>query len=227
MSRILAVETASEACSVALWHSGQVEALHRDCPRQHAQQLLPMVHELLNLAGVSLSELDAIAFGRGPGSFTGLRIAAAATQGLALAHDLPVLPISTLRAMAYTAHQQLYARHVITALDARMDELYWCCWRWELDHPEALHEERLSAPEALLLDKGEDDDWVLVGSGADYDQRFPPVVQSRIQQQVVTLGPQADAMAVLAAQDLAAGLAVDAAEAMPVYLRDQVTHQRR
>ncbi|SFC16170.1 tRNA threonylcarbamoyladenosine biosynthesis protein TsaB [Marinospirillum celere] len=222
MSKILALDTSSDACSVALWNEGTVTADFQMLPRQHAQALLPQLGQLLADSGVRLEELDALAFGRGPGSFTGLRIAAATAQGLALARDLPLLPLSTLQALALSAQKKYFARKILTLLDARMDEVYWCAWQAGSGAPQALIEESLAKPEAVLPPElGED--WLLVGSGAVYSDRLPPVLRSQIQQEIPELYPDAAALVYLAAEAWEAGQAVDAAEGQPIYLRDQVT----
>ena len=122
--KILALDASEQACSVALMDGEEVEALFQVAPRQHARLLLPMAKQLLSVAGYQTTHLDAIAFARGPGAFTGLRIAASAAQGLALGADLPLVPVSTLQAMALRAVMQLDVESVLVALDARMGEVY-------------------------------------------------------------------------------------------------------
>jgi tRNA threonylcarbamoyladenosine biosynthesis protein TsaB len=224
MTRILALDTSSDAGSVALWQDGEVLEDFQLLPRQQAQALLPQIKQLLAKAGVSLQQLDALAFGRGPGSFTGLRIAAASVQGLALALDRPVIPVSTLQALAWTANQQYFAKQVLTLLDARMDEVYWCAWQWQDNRPEALMEESLSAPEMVLLADRQDQDWVLAGSGAAFVERLPPLLQTCVQQTLPNIQPSAAAMVQLAHQCWLRGELLDAAAALPVYLRDKVAH---
>lgn len=105
--RILAIDTATEACSVALWNNGTINAHFELCPREHTQRILPMVQEILAASGVSLNEIDALAFGRGPGSFTGVRIGIGIAQGLALGANLPMIGVSTLATMAQGAWRKL------------------------------------------------------------------------------------------------------------------------
>lgn len=224
MPQLLALDTSSDACSVALWQDGEVLEDFQLLPRQHAQAILPQIQQLLDRAGLTLQQLDGIAFGCGPGSFTGLRIAAATAQGLALARDLPVIPVSTLQALAWSAEKRFYARKILTLIDARMDEVYWCAWQAGDGVPQALMQEALAKPEAVFLPSQDDQDWLLVGSGACYSERLPVGVGSQIQQQVVDLYPRAQAMAHLAAAAWDRGETLDAALAQPVYLRDQVTH---
>ncbi|SFX23467.1 tRNA (adenosine(37)-N6)-threonylcarbamoyltransferase complex dimerization subunit type 1 TsaB [Marinospirillum alkaliphilum] len=224
MTCILALDTSTDAGSVALWLDGEVVEDFQLLPRQQAQALLPQIEQLLSRAGISLQQLDALAFGRGPGSFTGLRIAAASVQGLALALDRPVIPVSTLQSLAWTAHQQYFANKVLTLLDARMDEVYWCAWQWQEDRPEALLEETLSPPEMVLLNNQQELDWVVAGSGAVFVERLPPVIKGCIQQELPDIRPSAGAMVQLAHQAWLRGELQDASAALPVYLRDKVTH---
>ncbi|OZB42500.1 MAG: tRNA (adenosine(37)-N6)-threonylcarbamoyltransferase complex dimerization subunit type 1 TsaB, partial [Alishewanella sp. 34-51-39] len=122
--KFLALDTSTEACSVALALDGQILALDEVCPQQHSKRILPMIQQLLADAGVSLNQLDGIIFGRGPGSFTGVRIGVSVAQGLAFGADLPVFGVSTLAAMAQAAAVQQNATEVIAAIDARMAEVY-------------------------------------------------------------------------------------------------------
>ncbi len=129
MSTLLALDTATEACSVALLHDGKVTSHYEVIPRLHAQKLLPMIKQLLEDAGTTLAAVDAIAFGRGPGAFTGVRIAIGVVQGLAFALERPVLPVSNLAVLAQRALREQGALQVAAAIDARMDEVYWGCYR--------------------------------------------------------------------------------------------------
>lgn len=226
MTCILALDTSTEAGSVALWHKGEVLEDFQLLPRQQAQALLPQIKGLMNKAGIALSQVDALAFGRGPGSFTGLRIAAASIQGLALALDRPVIPVSTLEAMAWTAMNQQGVNKALTLIDARMDEVYWCAWQNEAGWPVALVAEQLSAPEAVSLPDAASPamDWVLVGSGACYTERLAASVKAKLERQLPEILPSAKAIVYLAHQAWLRGELVDAADAVPIYLRDKVTH---
>lgn len=122
---LLALDTSTEACSVALLYNGEKTYLSELAQRTHAKRILPMVDEILTDSGLKLNQLDALAFGRGPGSFTGVRVGAAIAQGLALGADLPVIPISNLTAMAQAAFELYQAKNVAAAIDARMNEVYF------------------------------------------------------------------------------------------------------
>ena len=143
--RILAIDTATEACSAALWNDGTLSAHFEICPREHTQRILPLVQEVLTESGTTLSELDALAFGRGPGSFTGVRIGIGIAQGLALGAELPMIGVSTLATMAQGAWRKTGATRVLAAIDARMGEVYWAeyqrdeqgVWHGEVELPAA------------------------------------------------------------------------------------------
>jgi tRNA threonylcarbamoyladenosine biosynthesis protein TsaB len=123
--KLLALDTATEACSAAVWVDGTVLERYELAPRRHAALILPMIEAVLAEANLSPLQLDAIAFGRGPGAFTGVRIAVGIAQGIAFAADLPVIPISTLAALALGAAQETGYSRIAAALDARMGEVYW------------------------------------------------------------------------------------------------------
>ena len=125
MTTLLALDTATECCSAALLHDGTVTARSEVIPRQHAQRLLPMIEELLGERQLRLQDVDALVFGRGPGAFTGVRIATGMVQGLAFAADKPVIAVSNLAALAQRAWREHGAETVAAAIDARMDEVYW------------------------------------------------------------------------------------------------------
>lgn len=128
---ILAIDTSTSLCSVALVSGDDLWERQSLSPKQHTALVLPFVEALLKEAKLDLSQLDAIAFGAGPGSFTGVRIAASVTQGIALAHNLPVVPISTLAALAYQAVRRFGARNIVPILDARMGQVYWGDYQWD------------------------------------------------------------------------------------------------
>lgn len=224
MAKILALDTSTDACSVALSLDGVVHEDFRIIPRQHTRALLPMVSELLAAHGVMVTELDAIAFGRGPGSFAGIRIATGTAQGLAFAAELPTLPVSTLAAMALKAHQQTGATQVVAALDARMDEVYAGAYRFEAGLPVELMPEQVCSPGQLVLPEG---DFHAVGSGFGYLESMTEGLKAQLLAVEAVCYPAAGVMAELASADWVAGKAMAADQAMPVYLRDEVAWKKK
>lgn len=219
MTTLLALDTATEACSVALLHEGKLLSHYEVIPRLHAQRLLPMIKTLLAEAGIALSAVDGIAFGRGPGAFTGVRIAIGVVQGLAFALERPVLPVSTLAVLAQRALREQGAQQVAAAIDARMDEVYWGCYRAEQGEMRLFGEEAVLPPEQALLPVGAVGDWYTAGTGwGSYGSRLPTL--SRDEPQVVL--PHAQDLLALAAFAWARGEALPADMAQPVYLRDKV-----
>jgi tRNA threonylcarbamoyladenosine biosynthesis protein TsaB len=151
-TRILAIETATQACSAALSIDGEVLERYALAPRQHAALMLPMIESLLLEAGLSVEQLDAVAFGRGPGSFTGVRIAAGIVQGIAYAAGLAVVPVSTLAALALGGMREANTTRVIAAMDARKSEVYLGSYINAGDNVLVLQgEERVCAPESAPL----------------------------------------------------------------------------
>jgi len=227
--KLLAIDTASARCSAALWMDGELLCRAVPTPREHAQLILPMVEALLGEAGSALRQLDGIAFGRGPGSFTGLRVAAAVTQGLAAGADLPVLPISDLRALAAQARAAqgvmppLPGQLLLACMDARMGEIYWGAFEpGPAVPPAAGFDETVGAPDTLpAVLRGR----VALAAGRGLGT-YPAIARSLDIGMSCCLGeaePDAADIARLAAADLAAGASwLDASAAQPVYLRDQV-----
>lgn len=214
--KILALDTATEACAVAVTIDGDsTERLVMG--RQHAERILELIDELLAEAGLRPTELDAIAFGRGPGMFTGLRIGAGVTQGIAFAADLPVVPVSTLLALA----QGQTADRILAALDARMGQVYWGCYeRGDDGFMVPVTDERVEAPEILVPPDGS---WAGAGSGWDqYAAELLPRLQSRIASWQAQAFPSAVDVARLGERDAIQGKAISAELALPVYVRDDV-----
>jgi tRNA threonylcarbamoyladenosine biosynthesis protein TsaB len=151
--KILAIDTATENCSAALLIDGNVRSREIEMERGHAERILPMVDDLLSEAGITLQDLDAIAFGRGPGSFTGVRLAVTVTQGLAFGAGLDVVPISDLRAVAQRAFDSdATLTRALVCNDARMSEVYWACYERGGDGLARLEgEERVSKPGEVKL----------------------------------------------------------------------------
>lgn len=218
--KILAIETATDACSAALSVDDGIVDRQTCEPRVHAERVLQMIQECLAEAGLSLGSLDALAFGRGPGSFTGVRIAAGVVQGLSLGADLPVIPVSTLAGHAAAAWRKNSARQVAVAVDARMDECYWGCFRISAKGVASLvGREMIAKPEALPV-PGEGD-WFGVGSGW---QAFPELKSAMPAVAVMseTVLPMARDIIPTAIQLFEQGEAVPAEQALPVYLREKV-----
>ncbi len=225
MTTILALEAASNRCSVALLHGGEVFERAHDVPREHARVLLPYLDELLRDAGLRLQDIDALAVGRGPGSFTGVRAAIATVQGLALGSGLPVVAESTLRVLAAGACRAHAARRCLALLDARMNEVYAAAY----EDGSEVWAERLLAPDRLAVPAAWQDggDWIVAGSGLQYGEEIPPSIRGHAVTDGAALHPSAGDLARLAAISFAAGVALtDPAALQPVYLRDQVVHQR-
>lgn len=218
--RILVIDASTEVCAVALgdgltWDERAQVAGHR-----HSELLLPMIRALLDDHDVALGGLDGVAFGAGPGAFTGLRIACGIAQGLALGAGLPVLGVSTLEALAETARQQYGSDRVIAALDARAQEVYVAAYRHDRGRWDEAVAPAVTAPAAVTLPV--DGRWTGVGSGfAAYPalrERCLPVLSSC----EALLSPTATAIGTLALPRLAAGEGVAARDAAPIYVRHKV-----
>ena len=208
--RFAAIETSTQWCSVALWCDGEIASLERPAGQRHSEMVLPMLHEVLEKRKTSLQQLDALAFGAGPGSFTGLRIACALAQGLALPRALPVLGVSTLEALA----EDSGARRVVACIDARMREVYYAALEKAAGRWREVIAARCVAPHQAPRPPGEH--WVGCGSG------FAAYGEMGLARTLPQVHPTAAAVAALAAPRFAAGEGVDAGLAAPVYLRDKV-----
>lgn len=226
--RILALETSADACSAALWLDGEVAGRYEEAPRRHVELILPMVQELLAGAGLRMQGLDGIAFGAGPGSFTGVRIAVSAAQGFALAAGLPLVPVSSLAALAARAVAG-GAHRVYVTQDARMGEVYAGAYEAHDEaHGEAPGEGRgeelrtvvadsLMAPDAVRAGR----DWCLAGSGWE---RYPDMAGPGAMDTGLRL-PRAHEVAILAVPRFAAGETVAPRDAEPAYLRRTVAQE--
>lgn len=225
MLKILAVDTATEACSAALLVGEQVFARYEEAPRDHTRKILPMVQSLLDESGLALSDLDAIAFGRGPGSFTGVRIGIGVAQGLALGADKPLIGISTLAAMAQGAYRRDGAEQVLAAIDARMNEVYFGRFTLSEGLMVPQQEECVIDPTLLAEQTCLEGRWHTIGTGfVTYD-----AVLQLAKQQVPASAPclpMAEDMLPLARAAWLAGEAVAVEAASPVYLRDKVTWKK-
>ena len=220
---ILAIDTATEACSVALLANGTVQELFEIIPRQHTERVLPMVDELLSLNEISLSALDAIAFNAGPGSFTGVRVATSVAQGLAFTQNLPVIPVSSLAALAQLAFRQEQKTCVLSAIDARMNEVYWGCYQLNDGIMQLSGEEKVT-PVANIDVAG---DWHCLGSGWDtFHSELNQSASVNITSFTEGCFPHAQDVAILAAEMYKQEKAVKAEEAIPSYIRDEVTWKK-
>jgi len=213
---ILALETSTELGSCALWRDG--ELVERFCPagQSHSETLLPLVRELLGEAGLKVAQLNAIAFGVGPGAFTGLRVACGIAQGLAVAANLPLMPVTSLEAMA----EMTAAEQVLALLDARMGEVYSGSYRRSAEGYVLQGEIRVSSPGDVPLPT--DAGWLACGNAqAAYPELQVRLVAAGISVQPGIL-PTASSLARLAAPRVARGEGIDAALAAPLYIRDKV-----
>ncbi len=222
--KLLALDTASDWCTVALWQDGEITSREARAERGHGGQVLTLVDALLAEAGTALGALDALAFGRGPGAFTGLRLAASVTQGLAFAAGIPVLPVSDLRALAQQVplppHQD---GRVLVCQDARMGEVYWAGFCSRDGYARADTPEYVAAPKDMVDAAAS---WLGAGTLAGVGTGFAvypelAALRPRLQLLLADLHPRAREIALLAAKD---GLhtAVSAEHALPVYVRDNV-----
>ena len=222
--RLLAIETATEACSVALSVNGEVNERYEVIPRGHGDVVLPMIDELMADAALSPQQLDGIAFGRGPGAFTGVRIAAGVTQGIAFGADVPVVAVSTLAALAQGAFRTSGREALLVAIDARMSEVYWGAFRVVNGLAQIVDDECVAAPADVPRPDGED--WFGCGTGwASYgdalDRRYAGACRGVVDYEL----PHAHDVVALALPRLIAGDVISAEEAIPVYLRDRVVTQ--
>lgn len=216
---LLAIDTSTERASLALMIDGHVHQLEAGEQRQHAQLLLPAIERLLSNASATLNQLDGIAFNRGPGSFTGLRIACSVAKGLAFARDLPLYPVSSLATIANElVHQNpdiLKEHDILALIDARMQQVYWACYQ----------QTPFEAPEKVsdMVDVLIDGKKPLVTVGVayeDYLSQLHPLMRDRIVAKYHLYPNAAGMLRMVAHGEIKP---VTAASAMPVYIRDQVT----
>jgi tRNA threonylcarbamoyladenosine biosynthesis protein TsaB len=219
--KLLAIETSTEACSAAIEFDGDRRQLYEIAPRRHAELILPMVDSLLSEADIPLQALDGLAFGRGPGAFTGVRIAAGVIQGLAYAADLPVAPVSTLASMAQGISDR--SSKIACSIDARMGEVYWGLYKQDSNKCMQIQgQESVCRPDAV--DLPDSNEWYGAGSGWDtYANELGNQFGGKLLGKDSSIYPTADGILTLALAIFKNGGTVDAAEALPVYLRDKVT----
>jgi tRNA threonylcarbamoyladenosine biosynthesis protein TsaB len=219
---LLAIETSTEACSAALMVGEALLERSEIAPRRHAELLLPMIESLLAEAGIGRRQIDGIAVGRGPGAFTGVRLAISVAQGLALGLDVPVAPVSSLAALAQDVAVAAADMPILAVIDARMGEVYAGTFRrMQAGLVEALGTESVGPADAIVLPPHAD--WVVAGSGwAVYRDALTARLPRTPRWADGARYPQAHAIARLAAAQFAAGRAVAPELALPVYLRDKV-----
>lgn len=220
--KLLAIDTSTIACSAALFDGAEVRERFEIAPREHAELLLPMIDGLLAEAGWMREQLEVIAFGRGPGAFTGLRIAAAVAQGIAFGLGLPVVPISTLAALAHGAMREGKGARILAAMDARMHEVYWGVYeRGETGVPVLWDDERVCPAAAAPLPEGAG--WHGAGDAWDtYGEVMRLRLGPRLAGWDAGFYPHARDVAVLAAPIYRSGGGLPPDQALPVYLRDNV-----
>ena len=223
--KLLAIDTVTEACSAALWLDGEVQERFELAPRRHTTLILPMVQQLLADSGLSLSQLDALAVDRGPGSFTGVRIGTGVAQGLAYAVDLPVVPVSSLATLAQAVWQKLQHKHVLALIDARMQEVYWARYEFVEKEMVLVGEERVDPLAQVTMAEGLT--VYCVGSGS---RLYQEQLQSRPGCQVLTDSvydfPHAAVLAGLAVNAYDRNEVVSADQLEPIYLRNQVVQRK-
>ena len=221
--KILAIDTATEACSVALMIDGICEEIFEIIPRQHTERVLPMVDTLLKEADLSLSQIDSLAFNCGPGSFTGVRVGTSVTQGLAFSNDLPVVPVSSLAALAQLAFRMENKENVLSTIDARMNEVYWGCYQAQNGLMSLVNKEKVR-PVTSIESEGE---WHCLGSGWDtFETELKQSKLVNITSFTNECFPHAQDVAVLAADLYLKGKTVSAENAIPSYIRDEVTWKK-
>ena len=224
MSNILAIDTSNSQCSVALNCGGDIKSAFCTQARQHANRLLPMIHELLLENNMALKNLDAVAFVSGPGSFTGLRIGAGVAQGLALGLNLPVLALSTLAVMALKAHAKVALEYYLVKMSAREDEVYFAIYQFKAGDMCLVGKEQVCAPAHCLIP----DDLPLnsccaVGDGWQAE-KLEPNVEPFISHFLYDCEADAVSLSCLAQTRFAAGGASAPELALPVYLKDQMDY---
>jgi tRNA threonylcarbamoyladenosine biosynthesis protein TsaB len=231
----LAIDASTEACSVALSFNNQVTERYQLAPQSHSLLLLPMVDEVLKQAGIKLKQLDGLVFGRGPGSFTGVRIGIGVAQGLGFAAELPLVGVSTLQAMAQQAYSEHGAEIVIAAIDARMSEVYTCVYQLDANGlMQPVIKEQVLAPELLesvvkqetqIFDAMVEQTIYGVGTGWQaYHEKLTSLNEVKVLKDVEF--PHASAMLTLAKQEFEQGNSVSAEQAQPSYVRDTVSWKK-
>lgn len=228
MTAILAIETATDACSVALYRDGEYRQCHELRPREHARRLFPLLNEILENGKLGEQGITALAYGCGPGSFTGLRIAASAVQGLAYAGDLPAIPVSTLACQAATAlrlGRVSGSRPVLSTIDARINEIYWAVYTLDEGLPHLLHGPFATNAEGVQIDAalGEID---ILGSGCTQSESFSGELRSRFAVMLPDALPEARDLVPMALASHSRGELQVAEQVQPLYVRDEISWKK-
>ncbi|RLQ21511.1 tRNA (adenosine(37)-N6)-threonylcarbamoyltransferase complex dimerization subunit type 1 TsaB [Seongchinamella sediminis] len=228
MKSMLAIETATEACSLALWRDPDIAQRHEITPRQHSQRLFGMLGELLPDGQLRQQGIEAVAYGAGPGSFTGLRIAASAVQGLTFAAGIPAIPVSTLGCQVQTALREGLVGEgdmVLSTLDARINEVYYQYYRIAQGLAVAVGEPRAVPPAQIAL-AGVDDKVFALGSGVQFVNQFAPALREQLGEVNAALLPQAQDLVPLALALAARGELQTPRQVQPVYVRDEINWKK-
>jgi tRNA threonylcarbamoyladenosine biosynthesis protein TsaB len=230
MTNILALDTSTDACSVALRRKGKVEYRYELIPRQHNQRLFPMLRELLPTGALAEAGVELLAYNHGPGSFTGLRIAASAVQGLAYSSDIPVAGVSTLACMAQGALRNGLVEAGSTALvllDARINEVYWGVYGFEEGIARALRPDAVTAPEKVSLQGLELGAGVVgLGNGLCYQASLVESVRSTLDPCATACWPDSRDTLTLAGIEHSQGRLLSADKVQPVYLRNEISWKK-
>ena len=223
MPRILALDTATDACSIALCAEGECREWFDIVPRRHSDLILPMIDEVLTKANIPLADINAIAFGCGPGSFMGARLATGVAQGLAFGIGCPVIPVSTLHGLAQTVYEATKAERILAGWDARMGAIYWGAYcLGDAGILQAVKEDALNDPGEIQLPS--DEPWCAAGNAwAVYREQLPASVLKSFNLEKTDCYPRASGIATIALQKYHRGETLPAEQAEPLYLRDKVT----
>ena len=226
--KILAIDTSTEACSAAIMTDGESIERFEIARQRHTELILPMIESLLAEAGLStITDFDALAFGCGPGSFTGIRIGTGVIQGMALGADLPVAPVSSLAAIAQGAYREQHKNNILAAIDARMQEIYWGIYRLDAQgYMQACEQEVVGKPDELPMPQ-DGEDWFGAGSAwAAYELELSGRTKGRVSGFDGTCLPHARDIAHLACDVIDRGGLMTAENVQPVYLRNEVAWKK-
>ncbi len=220
--KILAIETSTEACSAALDIDDSCISRHKIAPRKHTELILPMIDSLLQEADIKINALDAVAFGCGPGAFTGVRIAVGITQGLAYPYDIPVIPVSTLATLAQQFSKEY--DHIAAAIDARMKEIYWGLYKVnKYNLVETIKKEKVCLPKNISSPTN--GQWLGAGTGwKTHSEEIESKFKSKIISIKVDVYPHAKEVIQLAKPSYINGKFIPANRAVPIYLRDKIVN---